>query len=79
MKQLSICEVRSHFFDLVDEAHHGEIIIVLKAGKPWAKIVPLSKEKYNKFKFDTMKGKVKIFGDFNSPLPEEVIASFEVK
>ena len=40
MKQFNIYDVKTHLSKLVEQAHDGETIIIAKAGKPWAKIIP---------------------------------------
>ncbi len=76
MQQFNIYEVKTHLSALVEQAHNGETIIIAKSGKPWAKIIPFDTPKKH-FKFGTMKGKIKIAGDFNDPLPDNIIQSFE--
>lgn len=76
MQQINIYEVKTHFSKLVEQAHNGETIIIAKAGKPWAKIIPFEPPKKH-LKFGTMKGKIKLSGDFNSPLPDDLSALFE--
>ncbi len=41
MKMVNVHEPKTHFSKLLDRAHAGEEIIVAKAGKPFAKLVPL--------------------------------------
>ena len=77
MQQLNIYEVKTHFSKLVELAHNGETIIIAKSGKPWAKIIPFDIQKKT-FQFGTMKGKIKVSDDFNDPLPNEIIESFEI-
>ena len=79
MKQLNIDEVKAHFSEYIDEVHEGQTIIIAKAGKPWAKLVPLKVNPKRKFQFGTMKGKIKTSKDFNDPLPQEVMNLFEGK
>lgn len=76
MKKLNIYEVKTHLSKLVEQAHNGETIIIAKSGKPWAKIIPFDAPK-KRFKFGTMKGKIKISDDFNAPLPDDILALFE--
>jgi prevent-host-death family protein len=76
MQQLNIYEVKTHLSKLVDQAHNGETIIIAKAGKPWAKIIPFDAPK-KQFKFGTMAGKIKVSDDFNAALPDEMIDLFE--
>ena len=63
---------------LVDRAGAGEEILIAKAGKPVARLVPL-REKRKPRKKGLLKGKIRIADNFDEPLPEEVLASFEGK
>jgi prevent-host-death family protein len=68
-------EAKTHFSKLVDDVIHGHEIIIAKAGKPVARIEPFIKKP--KRRFGVLKGKVKIGKDFDSPLPDEILAEFE--
>lgn len=41
MKIVNVHEAKTHFSKLLARAHTGEEIIIGKAGKPYAKLVPL--------------------------------------
>ena len=47
----------------------GEPVVVARRGTPVVKVVPIRKKKDDIFGF--MKGKVKIIGDIESPIPFE--------
>ena len=76
MKIVNIHEAKTHFSRLVDEVAAGEEIIVAKAGKPAARLVPMATVK-SKRKFGALKGKIRISDDFNAPLGEDVLVLFE--
>ena len=42
---MNVHEARTHFSRLLERAHQGEEIVVAKAGKPYAKLVPLDERK----------------------------------
>jgi antitoxin (DNA-binding transcriptional repressor) of toxin-antitoxin stability system len=64
---------------LVEEAAAGEEIIIAKAGKPMARIVPLEKPDFRKT-FGMLKGKIWIDEDkFDDPLPEDFLKPFGVE
>ena len=64
---------------LVEEAAAGEEIIIAKAGKPLARIVPLEKHDFRKT-FGMLMGKIWIDEDkFDDPLPEDVLKPFGVE
>lgn len=39
---VNVHEAKTHFSKLLDRAHAGEEIILAKAGKPFAKLVPIA-------------------------------------
>ena len=41
---VNVHEAKTHFSKLIERAHAGEEIIVAKAGKPYARLVPLAPE-----------------------------------
>ena len=42
-KMVNVHEAKTHFSRLLDRAHAGEEIILAKAGKPYAKLVPIGR------------------------------------
>ena len=76
MRNVNIHEAKTHFSKLVDTAMHGEEIIIAKAGKPAARLVPL-REAVREIQFGLMQGEVEIAENFDAPLPEDVLAGFE--
>ena len=76
MQTINIHDAKTHFSRLVDAAAGGEEIIIAKAGKPTARLVPMQQDKVVR-SFGRLKGKVRIADDFDAPLPDEVIAAFE--
>ena len=39
--QANIHEAKTHFSKLLERAHQGEEVIIAKAGKPYARLVPM--------------------------------------
>jgi prevent-host-death family protein len=76
MQKVNIHEAKTQFSRLVDAAANGEEIIIAKAGKPAARLVPLERVK-TKRRFGALKGKIRIADDFDAPLPDDLIAAFE--
>jgi prevent-host-death family protein len=71
---VNVQEAKAHFSRLLDQAHAGEEIILAKAGKPYARLMPLPAEPRNR-RPGRLKGKV---GDaFFEPLPEEELKAWE--
>ncbi|NYH14272.1 type II toxin-antitoxin system Phd/YefM family antitoxin [Paraburkholderia bryophila] len=76
MQTVNIHEAKTQFSRLVDAAASGEEIVIAKAGKPAARLVPMGRAKVTR-RFGGLKGKVRIADDFDAPLPDDVIAAFE--
>lgn len=74
MQITNIHEAKTHLSRLVERAAAGEEIIIAKAGKPMAKLVPYRSNKSPR-KPGYWAGKVKIHDDFDE-LPEETLAAF---
>lgn len=80
MRQVNIHEAKTHLSRLADEAGAGETIILAKAGKPVAKIVPLeepSPKKKEPRKLGFLNGKFNVPDDFDTMFQDEIIAMFE--
>ena len=60
----------------MDEAASGKEIVIAKAGRPVARLVPLTPKSRPKH-FGLLKGRIKVPADFDAPLPAEVLAGFE--
>jgi len=42
MRMVNVHQAKTHLSRLIDEAHAGETIVLAKAGKPWARLMPLA-------------------------------------
>jgi prevent-host-death family protein len=42
MRIVNVHEAKTHLSRLIDDAHAGETIVLAKAGKPWARLMPLA-------------------------------------
>ncbi len=78
MTIVNIHQAKTHFSKLVDAVMQGEEVIIAKAGKPAAKLVPVSSLK-PKRKPGVLKGKISISSDFDAPLPNDILDQFEGK
>lgn len=76
MAQINIHEAKTHLSRLVDKAAKGEEIVIAKAGKPKAKLVPLTKPGGGKRKSGRLKGKIWIADDFDAPMTEAELAQW---
>ena len=73
---VNIHEAKTHLSRLLEEVAAGGEVIISKAGKPIARLVPLEKKEPIR-RFGALKGQLWIADDFDAPLPADVIAAFE--
>ena len=73
---VNIHEAKTHLSRLLARVMGGEEIIIAKAGKPIAKLVPYGIPSKPRVP-GTAKGKIWISEDFDEPLPDEILESFE--
>lgn len=78
MEQVNIHQAKTHLSKLVEKVLDGQEIIISKAGKPVAKLVPFNQGASSR-KLGLMKGKIRMSADFDAPLPESIIEEFEGK
>ena len=71
---INIHEAKTHLSRLVERASAGEEIIIAKAGKPMARLVPLATAVKPK-KLGLLRGKIGIAEDFDAPLPADFLVS----
>lgn len=76
MRTVNMHEAKTHLSRLVEDASEGEEIVIAKAGKPVARLVPVRPMRKRR-KLGWLKGKLEVPEDFDAPLPDEVIAEFE--
>ena len=74
MKIVNIHEAKTHLSRLVDEAAAGTEVVIAKAGRPIAKLVPIRPAIR---KLGTLRGRIRIADDFDDPLPPEVQEQFD--
>lgn len=80
MRRVNMHEAKTHFSRLVDSVVHGEEIVIARAGKPAARLVPLQESGQDGtagIRFGLMQGEVEIADDFDAPLPDDLLAAFE--
>lgn len=75
-KPVNIYEAKTHLSRLVDRAAAGEEIVIAKAGRPVARLVPLQEAPPRRTP-GRWKGQMWIAPDFDAPLPDDVLADFE--
>lgn len=73
-RTLNLYDAKTHLSSLVEEAAAGAEIIIAKAGKPRAKLVPIRAAARRTP--GRAKGKIWIASDFDAPLPDSVLTGF---
>lgn len=76
MQTVNIHEAKTNFSKLIDAVGQGEEIVIAKAGKPAARLVPIQGQTVVR-KPGALKGKIRIADDFDAPLPDDLQAAFE--
>ena len=71
----NVHEAKTHFSKLLERAHAGEEVIISKAGKPYAKLVPLEPVVKPKRMPGRLKGKLP--DSFFDPMTEEELQLWE--
>jgi prevent-host-death family protein len=74
---VNLYEAKTQLSKLVERAAAGEEIVIAKAGKPMARLVPVEASRPKKLREPgLLKGKVWIAEDFDE-WPEDILAAFE--
>ena len=76
MRTVNIHEAKTQLSKLVDEVSQGNEVVIAKAGKPMARLVPVHTARKSR-KLGLLAGKFSVPADFDAPLTAEVVASFE--
>lgn len=74
--KVNVHEAKTHFSRLLARVVTGEEVVISKAGKPVARLVPVA-EKLTQRTPGSAKGKLTLAKDFNAPLPHAVLKAFE--
>ncbi len=78
MQTVNIHAAKTNFSRLVDEAAAGKEIIIAKAGTPVARLVPLlAPTQLAKRQLGILVGQANVPADFDAPLPDTVLDTFE--
>ncbi|HEX4332005.1 MAG TPA: type II toxin-antitoxin system Phd/YefM family antitoxin [Usitatibacter sp.] len=75
MKSIDIHEAKAHLSRLLDRVQAGEQIVIAKAGRPIARLVPIEVT-HRSIRIGALKGRVKVPDSFNTMFGEEIAAMF---
>jgi len=73
--QVGIHEAKTHFSRLIPAALAGEDVVITNAGRPVARIVPIT-DQGSQRELGAFRGKVIIHGDLLEPLPPDAVEDF---
>ena len=73
---VNVHQAKTHLSRLLDEVAAGAEVVIAKAGRPVARLVPLEPV-VRKKRFGLLKGRIDVPDDFDAPLPPDVLADFE--
>lgn len=78
-RTVNVHEAKTHLSKLLDRAHSGEEIILAKAGKPYARLVPLADPKKEGPVLGRLASVLPPTDDdaFFAPLPDEELVAWE--
>jgi prevent-host-death family protein len=74
---VNIHEAKTRLSRLLTLVAKGEEVIIAKAGKPLARLVPFDRPRAMADALDLYKGQIWIAPDFDAPLPRDVLEDFE--
>jgi prevent-host-death family protein len=78
MNKVNIHQAKTQFSRLVELAASGEEVIIAKSGKPVARLVAYAIKGVVR-RPGSMRGKIRIKKNFDTPLPKELLGAFEGK
>lgn len=73
MTIVNVHQAKSTLSELLRKVEAGEEVLIARAGKPVARLIPALGQVR---RLGTAKGQVGIADDFNAPLPPEVLEQF---
>ena len=74
---VNIHEAKTSLSRLLARVAKGEEIVIAKAGKPLARLVPFERPRALADVFDLYKGQIWMAPDFDAPLTDDVLEEFE--
>lgn len=76
---INVHEAKTHLSKLLERAHGGEVIVLAKAGKPYARLMPLASEQPVERVLGRLAGVVEPIDDavFFEELPDDELRAWE--
>jgi prevent-host-death family protein len=76
MTIVNIHDAKTHLSRLLEEVAAGAEVVIARAGKPIARLVPMEAAPRPKL-LGLLAGQIEVREDFDAPLPPDVLADFE--
>ena len=78
MRTVNIHVAKTQLSRLVDQAAAGEEVIIARAGKPVARLMPLAAPPASQRRvLGRLAGQISVPADFDAPLPDDILDAFE--
>lgn len=75
MKHVNVHQAKTHLSKLLQRVAAGEELVIANRGVPVARLLPVTVRRPHR-ELGTERGKLKVSGDFDAPLPPELLAQF---
>lgn len=76
MTIVNIHDAKTHLSRLLEEVAAGAEVVIARAGKPVARLVPIEAAPRPKL-LGLLAGQIEVPEDFDAPLPPDAVADFE--
>jgi len=73
---VNVHEAKTELSRLLARAEQGEEIVIARAGKPVARLVPVAASGHTRVP-GSARGEFRVPDDFDAPLPDDLLAAFE--
>lgn len=73
---VNVHEAKTHFSHLLERVRRGEEVVIGKAGRPVARLVPIEQASARRVP-GSARGRFHLARNFDAPLPKKVLDSFE--
>lgn len=75
MPTVNVHDAKTHLSRYLEQVERGEEIVIARAGRPVARLVPMGAARG--VRFGVAAGRFSLPDDFDAPLPPEELATFE--
>jgi prevent-host-death family protein len=73
---IDILEARRHLSRILDDVAVGAVVVIARAGKPVARLVPIRARPKPK-RLGLLRGRIEVPDDLNAPLPPQMLVDPE--